>query len=150
MARKRIPAAERARAYYQKTTKEECWPWMGARDGKGYGRIRDDQSNLASATRIIWEGEKGPIPPGMNLLHRCDNPPCVNLEHLFLGSAQANTIDMHMKGRGRSKLTPEVVRAIRAEYASGGIKQAEIAQRYGVKEACIQRLVAGRTWKHVA
>jgi hypothetical protein len=150
MGRKRIPAAERAKAYYQKTAQGECWPWMGARDRKQYGRIRDDNSKLAAATRVIWEAEKGPIPPGMNLLHRCDNPPCVNLDHLFLGSAQANTIDMHSKGRGRSKLTPELVRKIREEYAAGGIKQSDIAKRLDVKEACIQRLIAGRSWKSVA
>jgi ribosome-binding protein aMBF1 (putative translation factor) len=72
------------------------------------------------------------------------------LDHLFLGSAQANTIDMHSKGRGRSKLTPELVRKIREEYAAGGIKQSDIAKRLDVKEACIQRLIAGRSWKSVA
>lgn len=146
MPRKIRSAAERIHGLYERRGAGECWPWTGALDGKGYGRMRDDKAILRAGTRIMWETVNGPIPPGMNLLHRCDNRPCVNPAHLFLGSSKENTLDMHEKNRGRAKLTTDDVLNIRKLWAARELKQSEIADRYGVKEPCIQRIATRRTW----
>lgn len=150
MPRIRQPASQRMLRHFDRRGPDECWPWTGALDTKGYGRMRDDRDVLRSATRIMWEAVNGPVPPGMNLLHRCDFRPCVNPAHLFLGTFKENTEDMHRKDRGRTKLTSEQVRTIRAMLAEGRLRQSEIAFRFGVKEPCIQRIATGRTWTWVA
>lgn len=149
MDRKRTPASIRMLAFFERRGPDDCWYWTGAKDGKGYGRMRDDASVLRSATRIMWQATKGPVPDGLNLLHRCDNPACVNPNHLFLGTLKENTDDMRKKDRGRAKLNSEQVREIRRLLASGGLLQAEIAERFGVKEPCIQRIATRRTWAWV-
>lgn len=83
---------------------DECWPWLGKGNGDGYGRIgigsRADKSGRdIAAHRFAWELEYGPIPAGMNVCHRCDNPPCTNPWHLFLGTQTDNLADMVSKGR---------------------------------------------------
>lgn len=73
----------------------DCWLWTGARDGKGYGRLGNKV-----ASRLSWELSHGPIPRGKLVCHKCDNPPCVRPDHLFLGSPADNFYDMVAKGRG--------------------------------------------------
>lgn len=84
-------------AFVNTNRESDCWMWTGARmRGEGsYGRFRN-----RLAHRVAWELFKGPIPFGLYVLHRCDNPPCVNPEHLFLGTQQDNMDDAHQKGRG--------------------------------------------------
>lgn len=77
-----------------------CWEWLAYRDRKGYGRFMVPGSKTSLAHRFSWELHRGPIPTGMCVLHRCDNPPCVNPAHLFLGTLQDNVRDMIQKGRG--------------------------------------------------
>lgn len=74
-----------------------CVTWMGARNHKGYGI--DGRRGLAH--RIAWAATHGPIPTGMVICHRCDNPPCINVDHLFLGTQADNIADMRAKGRER-------------------------------------------------
>jgi hypothetical protein len=76
-----------------------CVEFGGARDPKGYGRkwFRD---KVWFAHRVAWVEANGSIPNGMCVLHRCDNPPCINVEHLFLGTKADNLADMRAKGRG--------------------------------------------------
>lgn len=90
------------------------------------------------------------------VLHHCDNPNCVRIDHLFAGDAKANAIDMRTKGRwsdntgernGRAKLTRRDVSAIRKLYAAGGIKQATLADAYGVSPALISFIVTGKNWR---
>ena len=78
-----------------------CHVWTGSIDPHGYGRIMINRK-LRLAHRLGWELANGPIPSGLNILHRCDNRPCVNPEHLFLGTHQDNTADMVAKGRSRN------------------------------------------------
>ena len=76
---------------------EACWPWLG-KQRYGYGQIWAS-GRLVLAHRLVWELTLGPIQPGLCVLHRCDNPPCCNPAHLFLGTKADNVADMMAKGR---------------------------------------------------
>lgn len=77
-----------------------CWEWRGMRNHDGYGQVwvRALQRNVG-AHRISFEQHKGPIPEGLLICHTCDNPPCINPDHLFAGTHKDNTADMMRKGR---------------------------------------------------
>lgn len=83
-----------------------CIAWTKAKYAFGYGRINKGArgAGVASTHRVSWELANGPVPDGMYVLHRCDNPPCCNPEHLFLGTLSDNTQDMLSKGRARGHL----------------------------------------------
>ena len=86
-------------------TESDCWEWQLGRDSVGYGRMKvsmgsRDAFRNVSSHRYAWELWEGPIPHGMNVLHRCDNRRCCNPAHLFLGTQQENMLDMYAKGRG--------------------------------------------------
>ncbi len=77
----------------------ECWIWTGTRGPQGYGRIRVGGRRSTGAHRFAWEIVRGPVPDGLFVCHRCDNPPCVRPDHLFLGTASDNAWDCARKGR---------------------------------------------------
>ena len=81
-----------------KLAKNGCWEWTGHRQPEGYGQV----GRSYKAHRLAWELFRGPIPPKMEVCHRCDNPPCVNPEHLWLGTHSQNIQDMVAKGYRRS------------------------------------------------
>lgn len=103
-----------------------CWEWTGSRTmaGRGYGTIGiGGRSTLAH--RVSWEIKNGPIPDGPGhhgvcVLHRCDNPPCVRPDHLFLGTQKDNVEDMDTKGRRRNRLDAERLaeKIVREKYAA--------------------------------
>lgn len=135
-----------------------CWLW-GSTMTKGYGQIRVGKKSVGtlrygSAHRVSYTLFRGPIPDGMQVCHRCDNPACVNPDHLFLGTPLANMQDKHDKGRDRyargeectqAKLTANDVRQIR----STDEPNRQLASRYNVSEATIRRARKGVSWKHV-
>ncbi len=78
-----------------------CWEWTAATDKDGYGYFRLDKKH-DRGHRVMWKWKVGPIPQGLSVLHSCDNPPCVNPAHLFLGTQHDNMADRDKKGRSRS------------------------------------------------
>jgi hypothetical protein len=133
----------------------DCWVWTGARTPLGYGVIGIGGHDVDYAHRIAWTLGVGSIPTGMCVLHHCDNPPCVNLEHLFVGSKKDNTADMLRKGRhvspkgeaaGRARLTARQVLELRRLRSDEGLTYRELARRYGVAEPTIGAVVTRRSW----
>lgn len=140
-------------------TPRGCIEWAGARTTRGYGRIgRYDRERYTH--RVMWELTNGqPIPPGMVVRHRCDNPPCLNPEHLELGTTADNNRDALERGRqvpskvrgsgvGTAKLTEAQVAEIKAALRAGE-PMTVVARRFGVSKFPIQEIVHGRAWRHV-
>lgn len=155
-----VPVEERFWKYVNKT--DGCWEWTGARFvAGGYGALNGGRRGVTlRAHRLSWEIHHGPIPAGMDICHKCDNPPCVNPAHLFPGTTTQNMRDCSGKGRARggspggerhhqAKLTDVKVLAIRTEYAAGGVGLQPLADRYGVSKKTILNVVHRRVWKHV-
>lgn len=134
----------------------QCWEWQGVRESFGYGRFWFN-GRTQTAQRVAWQLSAGDIPQGLCVLHRCDNPPCVNPSHLFLGTKSANAADRHVKGRTNwargdsqpgTNLTEDSIRAIRSRYAAGAL-QRDLAAAFGVSRSSIQLIVARKRWAHV-
>jgi hypothetical protein len=142
MPGKQAPLAERFWAKVQKT--EGCWNWTAGGNGVGYGIIWSGVKREC-AHRVSWELAHGPIPEGKWVLHRCDNPGCVNPEHLFLGDNTANVRDMHSKGRGWGGIGPDTAYAILWCSASG-MPRKKIMDEYGVSLHVVKDIVARRCW----
>ena len=133
-----------------------CWLWTGAVQKRGhpYGKFRvREQNRTVRAHRMAYELTYGVVPNGLAVLHRCDNPRCVNPEHLFLGTQAENQADMKAKGRqargeriAGAKLTWEEVREIRALSASGQ-NSVVLGKRFGVASSIVRRIIAGKIWK---
>jgi len=137
----------------------DCWIWTARRFRTGYGRF-DCGGYAWGAHRVAMALTTGEIPE-LCVLHRCDNPPCVNPAHLWLGTLSDNTRDAYSKGRmfppdtrrlgerhPHSKLNREMVRDIRRRIAQGD-GYALIARAFGVSQRAIVSVATGRTWRHV-
>ena len=98
MMKRGVPIEERMKTYSAPPDKNGCMEWMGSRDELGYGDV-GFRGKSTGAHRVAWELKHGPIPHGMCICHHCDNPPCVNPDHLFLGTHRDNAIDRFSKGR---------------------------------------------------
>jgi hypothetical protein len=96
----REPIEVRFERFYTINETTECWEWHGGKNNIGYGMIRDaDKKGMRTAHRVSYEIHKGKIPKGKCVLHTCDNPSCVNPDHLWVGTHQENTDDMIAKNR---------------------------------------------------
>lgn len=126
---------------------DECWPWKGSTNLRGYGRLKRG-GRFVAAHRLSWEIHyRKPVPHGLFVCHGCDNPPCVNPEHLWLGTHTDNMADMRRKGRApHVKLTREGAEAIRRDDRSTTI----LAAIYGVTAQAIRDVRNRRTWRHAA
>jgi hypothetical protein len=144
--------------FVQKGASDECWPWLAARGRRGYGSFTLGKKRRV-ATRVIYALVYGVEPGGLLVCHHCDNPPCCNPAHLFLGDAQANSLDMHRKNRGRSprgrvhhasKLVESEVVEIRARRARGE-KLTDLAAEFGVSKSRLSEITRHpeAAWSHV-
>lgn len=156
-SRTHAPLHERFLRHIDRT--DTCWVWTGNTSRNGYGSIQEGgrNSKTVSAHRYSYEIHKGRIPNGMVVMHACDNPSCVNPEHLSVGTPQENTQDMIRKGRkrtvaplginnGKSKLNDDLVRYIRNNREKS---HASLARELGLSQNCIRGVRSGRTWGHV-
>jgi hypothetical protein len=144
---------------------DSCWNWTAALNQNGYGVWGGNRKiGLKSgiAHRAAWVLTYGPIPDGMFICHHCDNPPCCNPAHLFLGTPQDNMDDMDRKGRRVSvsrpadlnpnaKLTWDDVREIRRLYRRGvrGCGSKVLAERFGTTHQSVLAIVNNRQWIEV-
>jgi hypothetical protein len=140
----------------KKTSEDGCWNWTGYKNAEGYGAVQWN-GKLDRAHRISYRLFHGPIPPGILVCHHCDNPPCVNPKHLFLGTNQDNTDDKVEKHRHtwctgsehpNAKLDElkvlEIKRLLRYE-----ITQSVIAKQFGVSCGTIKAIRQKKSWVHV-
>lgn len=147
---------------------DPCWPWTGCRSKQGYGYLNVG-GKYTRTSRLSYVLNVAPIPPGMIVRHRCDNPPCVNPSHLLVGTHLDNVRDARERGRaatgarnGRhtmpdrtargarnglpgSKLTTNEVREIRISLA-GKVSRRSLAARFGVSVSAINLIATGRAW----
>ncbi|MEU1443270.1 HNH endonuclease signature motif containing protein [Streptomyces mirabilis] len=132
-----------------------CREWSGATTERGYG-ARRYKGQTWLAHRAEWDKKMGAVPEGIQVLHRCDNRPCREIRHLFLGTVQDNMQDMVAKGRqargeknGHAILTAAQVIEMRARKAAGGVTQRALAAEYGVSEQAVCDVIKRRRWAHV-
>lgn len=131
----------------------DCIEWVGARDRDGYGRTTFEGKRM-KAHRVAFFKARGWWPPVVR--HKCDNPPCVNEEHLLGGTNADNMRDKVERGRSAkgelqhtARLTEAQVFEIRAMYASGGWSWPRLAERFDVSLYACWAAGTGRTWKHL-
>ena len=134
-----------------------CWEWTRSRNELGYGHAWDGRF-VVLAHRFSFEYFRGIVPDGLCVLHDCDNPPCCNPCHLFLGTRADNNADKMAKGRhraarssrnGNAKLSEEDVAEIIRLVSEEGTSRSEVARRKGVSNQLVSRIVAGGCWRHV-
>lgn len=145
-------------------TETGCLEWAGYRNNHrgGYGQISTVDSKPSRkkrchlAHRISFEIANGPIPPNMAVCHRCDNPPCCNPAHLFLGTKLENWNDMRAKKRNpigskhpHAKLNEEKVLIIRG-MLKAGMSCRQVGKAFGISETAISGIKRRKGWKHVA
>ena len=132
-----------------------CWPWQGKLDVDGYGHVRIGGRKASAAHRVGWFLATGIDPIGKMVCHHCDNPPCVNPTHLYLGDAGTNARDRKLRGRANpehgesrwnSKLTTENIKEIDDLYVNVGLSQRAIADKYGVSQASVSLILRGKNW----
>lgn len=145
-----------------------CWNWQGAKNKAGYGTLTVNKKTVF-AHRYSYQYHVGEIPEKLFVCHKCDNPSCINPEHLFLGDNYINILDASIKNRlasgkkngahthkekvrkgsqiGTAKLTENQVIEIRQAYKK--IPQKTLAAMYGVSRGTIQNIHEGRNWTHV-
>jgi hypothetical protein len=125
----------------------ECWEWLGGKSS-GYGYIDQKGAHVVS-----FELHKGPVHPGMEVLHHCDNRPCTNPEHLYAGTQMQNMHDKINRGRDTrgedvctAKLSTEQVEEIRQRYEAGET-QVSLAGAFGVGQPHISTIVRRKAWR---
>jgi HNH endonuclease len=146
---------------------DECWPWKASRRSHGYGvfwagsKRANGDNIMEGAHRSAYRLLVGPIADGLFVCHKCDNPPCVNPAHLFLGTQLDNMADAVAKGRHVSppnrrgphpwsaKVDATTVTRIRELHANGGITQQWLADQYGLSQTAVGEIIRRQSWKHI-
>lgn len=146
---------ERFEDKYTRGGPDECWEWRGARKPSGHGNFGVGGGRFVVASNYSLALATGGRPDGMNALHSCDNPPCVNPAHLRWGTKQDNSDDARARGRipqgeARPKtiLTARQVIEIRERYAAGETTKA-LEVEFGLRYNSAQPIVNGKNWRHV-
>ena len=131
-----------------------CWIWKwSVNDTNGYGIVRHDEKK-----QYVNRIQLNIVNTDLFACHNCDTRRCVNPDHLYVGTPLTNMRDMYARGRANrpfgsntasARLTEDDVLAIRAEYAAGGITQANLADKYGVAASHLSHIITGRKWKHI-
>ena len=139
-------------------TETGCLLWTGCKVRQGYGRISigDKKGKTLRANRVAWFIHHGEWPDGM-VMHSCDVPECVNIEHLSVGTAKENTQDAIQKGRfdqrgvkhHKAKLTEQQVLDVRQQHAAGELGYRKLAQVYDVSWVAIGQIVRREHWRHI-
>lgn len=131
---------------------DECWIWVGGFTPSGYARIWWDGKSRR-ANRVAWFLHYG-VWPTLYVLHKCDNPKCVNINHLFLGTALDNMKDrdsklrqLHGERNPHAKLNEDTVKYIRSTYK--GEEYLELSEIYGVTRESISNIIRRKTWKFI-
>jgi hypothetical protein len=157
MAPNNLTIPQRLLKYSRFNSITGCLEWKGAKNGKGYGKIYVGKKNML-AHRVSFSEFVSPIPEGALVLHKCDNPNCINPHHLELGDHSKNIKDYFKRSvepkarvvgerNGNSKLTEDDINAIRD---MGGWRSfSSIAKELGVSVSTISRAFHGETWRHV-
>ena len=156
---RRVPLSEKIWDKVQFADYDQCWPWKGARNPNGYPIIHlgGKGSSTTLAARVAYKAFIGPIPDGMQVCHTCDNPPCMNPLHWFLGTPQDNSDDMVSKGRSadnrgernpHARLSADDVETIRYAVARRAPVRL-LASIYGVTMPMIYHIKTGRFWKEL-
>jgi predicted XRE-type DNA-binding protein len=142
---------------YRKNKDSGCWEWTASLAGKGYGQLKlTGQRKQVYAHRVSFEIFKGEVPKDKYILHKCDNPKCVNPDHLSIGSQKDNMQDMKNKGRStygernsKSILTEVEVITILDLLKKGELSQEKIANMFGVQQMEISRIKRGLRWGYL-
>lgn len=153
------PTSERL-AHYSRRSTAGCLEWQGARNNRGYGKIQV-QRRTRGAHVVAWEEANGrPVPSGLQVCHRCDNPPCIEPIHLFVGTPAENTADSWAKGRRvirtgedhhGAKLCGSDVAEIRNRLAhSKHVRYGVLAAEFGVSKSTIWRIANHLNWKGIS
>lgn len=138
-------------------TESGCWEYQGHRNEQGYGRVRRG-NKLWRTHRLSFKLAWGDFDQELDVLHSCDNPPCINPAHLFLGDDGDNVRDREAKGRGvrvsgsdhhKAILSEKAVRYIRLERKKGTSTLKALAEKYGVSVSTISAVAKGRNWKEL-
>lgn len=155
---KKRPISERFWGLVDRRGDDECWPWKKSTNPKGYGQFNVGRGHATAkgikgvcqlTNRVAFELAFGAIPSGLDVLHQCDNPPCCNPRHLFVGTKADNMHDKISKGRSKRQLTKEQVVEIR-RLAAEGATVAELSTMFDRMPYSVDAVIRRRTWRRVA